>query len=466
MNKRMFRTLLALIFSAAAFSQGGVGCGPASGGATSGTVCSPAPSPTCCDYTLLSCQIAVRNCGSTANCAALICPTMSVIPSRPVRPSQQLTNPTKSAIPSRSAYPVRSANPSTSASVKPTMSAYPPRSSLPSASASGTVKQIYPSFTSTSTSTLTPRQVDPMVSATSTPRQADVSASATNKQADPSPTSTFRQADVSASATMTNKQVDPSATATYKQADPSTSATATVKQVDPSTSSTATMTNKQTNPTVTPKPAQSPKPSIYPRQTFNLLFQNSNNTLIRSSPKLQQLQTALACVVQIPLENIDITTISAGSTSVPFTKPQGSGAPNCTVAPRRLYSRRLQATAIDTTVSFDLLNASYVSPSTFQNDPTILSFASSVGSSGKATSYPEGVPTPNGTRVGIILGVLGGCVVVAFGIVYIRSYLKRRPVSHSRLLTKTQTRINPLASSNNKISYSPAVVKISRSNSV
>ena len=253
---------------------------------------------------------------------------------------------------------------------------------------------------------------------------------------------------MSATATVTNKQADPS---TPRQADPSAS---------------ATMTNKQVDPSATAKPNQSPKPSIYPRQTFNLLFQNTNNTLIRSSPKLQQLQTALACVAQTPLENIDITMIAAGSTSVPFTKPQGSGAPNCTIAPRRLYSRRLQATAIDTTVSFDLLNASYVSPSTFQNDPTILSFASSVGSSGKAASYPEGVPTPNGTRVGIILGVLGGCVVVAFGIVYIRSYLKRRPVSQSRLLTKTQTRVNPLASSNNKISYSPAVVKMSRSNSV
>ena len=391
------------------------------------------------------------------------------MPSRPVRPSQQLTNPTKSAIPSRSVNPsmgpARSSNPSPSASVKPTMSAYPPRSSLPSASASGTVKQIYPSFTSTSTSTLTPRQVDPMVSATSTPRQADVSASATNKQADPSPTSTFRQADVSASATMTNKQVDPSATATYKQADPSTSATATMtnKQVDPSTSSTATMTNKQMDTTVTPKPAQSPRPSIYPRQTFNLMFRNANNTLIRSSPKLMQLQTALACVVQTPLENIEITTISVGSTNFPFTKPQGTGMPNCSNSntSSNRSGRRLQAT-VDTTVSFDLLNSPYVSQATFQTDPTVQSFGSPVSSGASEPAYSSRSNT--GAIYG---GVIGGLCVVGiasyYGVVYFRS--RRSPVRRAGSKPKIQETINPFAP-NNKISYSPAVVKISRSNSV
>lgn len=271
-----------------------------------------------------------------------------------------------------------------------------------------------------------------MVSATSTPRQADPSTSST--------------------ATVTNKQVDPmvSASTTPKQADPS--ASSTYKPVDP-------------------KPSPSAKPSRYPRQTFNLLFQNANNTLIRSSPKLQQLQTALACVVQTPLENIELTSISVGSTDLPFTKPQGSGAPNCTAAARLLYrQRRLQAANTDTTVSFDLLNAPYVSQAAFQTDPTILAFATSVGSSGQVSGAP--VPAPASTNIGtntgaIYGGVIGGLCVVGiasyYGVVYFRT--RRSPVRRASSKPKIQETINPFAP-NNKISYSPAVVKITRSNSV
>jgi hypothetical protein len=241
------------------------------------------------------------------------------------------------------------------------------------------------------------------------------------------------------SASSTPKQADPSASSTYKQVEPSPSA----------------------------------KPSRYPRQTFNLLFQNANNTLIRSSPKLQQLQTALACVVQTPLENIELTSMSVGSTDLPFTKPQGSGAPNCTVAARLLYrQRRLQAANTDTTVSFDLLNAPYVSQTAFQTDPTILAFATSVGSSGQVSGAPVPAPasTNIGTNAGAIVGGLLGAIcavgIAGFGIMYVRSQRTRRPVSRTESLPKTQARINPLVSSNNRISYSPAVVKMSRSNSV
>jgi len=255
----------------------------------------------------------------------------------------------------------------------------------------------------------------------------------------------------SSTATNTNKQVDPSTTSTPRQADASATGTLTPKQADLSASA---------------------KPSRYPRQTFNLLFQNANNTLIRSSPKLQQLQTALACVVQTPLENIELMSMSVGATDLPFTKPQGSGVPNCTAAARLLYrQRRLQAANTDTTVSFDLLNAPYVSQTAFQTDPTILAFATSVGSSGQIVSVPAPVTTSTNTAP-IIGGIIGG--LCAFAIIGSLAYYaategrckKRQPVSRTESLPKTQARINPLASSNNRISYSPAVVKISRSNSV
>jgi hypothetical protein len=188
----------------------------------------------------------------------------------------------------------------------------------------------------------------------------------------------------------------------------------------------------------------------------------TNNTLIRQ--KLPQLQTAIACVAQTPLESIDITTIATGSTSFPFTKPQGTGAPNCSSSSR---GRRLQATIQETTVSFDVLNAPYISPLTFQNDPTLMS----LGASGQAAPAPVPAPVPAPTNAGAIYGgILGGLCVIAiasyYGVKYIRSQRARRPVvSRTSSNPKTQATINPFTS-NNRISYSPAVVKMSRSNSV
>jgi hypothetical protein len=235
------------------------------------------------------------------------------------------------------------------------------------------------------------------------------------------------------------------------------SLSATAKQADPSSTTTASASAK-------PGQSSNPRPSIYPRQKFNLVFQNVNNTLIRSSPKLQQLQTALACVAQTPLESIELTTISAGSTSLPFTRPQDTGAPNCSSGQSgRSGGRRLQATT-ETTVSFDLLNAPYVNQTAFQTDPNVMSFASSVGTSGQVQGYPAYVPTPNNTGAiyGGVIGALCAVGVAVYGIMYIRSQRARRPASSK---PKIQSVINPFAP-NNRISYSPAVVKMSRSNSV
>jgi hypothetical protein len=302
--------------------------------------------------------------------------------------------------------------------------------------------------------------VDPTPS--STQRQADASASTTPKQADPTPSSTQRQADVSATSTPKQADPTPSSTLTPKQAD--ASASATPKQVDASMSGTATPIKPDQSPRI------SPRPSIYPRQTFNLLLKNSNNTLIRSSPKLQELQTAIACIVQTPLENIEITTITAGSMSLPFTKPQGTGTPVCNSGSSRvLYrQRRLQASG-DTTVSVDVLNSPYISQATLQNDPNIMFFMTSVGASGQVASAPASAPvaTPNNTGAiyGGVIGSLCAVGIAAYGVMYIRSQRARRPVSRISSKPKTETTVNPFAP-NNRISYSPAVVKISRSNSV
>ena len=466
---------MTLMFSTVALGQGGALCGP-----TSGAGCpSPSPSPTCCDIALVSCQIAVRNCAgtSTANCAAMVCPTTSALPSR--RPPMSV-NPTKSLAPSRSAYPARSSMmptpskrplPSATATVKqnyPSMSSTP-RQVNPSATGTstqtqtGTPKQADPSATGTSTQTGTPRQADP--SATGTPTQTGTSTqTGTPRQADLSATGTPKQADLSA--TGTPKQADPSATGTPRQADASATGTLTPTQTGTpkKTDASATGTPKQLEPSATPKPGQSARPSRYPRQTFSLLFQNTNNTLIRSPQKLQQFQTVLACVVQTPLENIDITTISDGTTALPFTKPQGTGMPVCNSS-RILYrQRRLQATT-ETTVSFDLLNEPYVSQATFQSNPNVMSFGSSVGASGQMAGSPPAAPTSTENTRAIYGGVIGSLCAVgiaAYGIMYIRSQRKRRLASSK---PKTQETINPFAP-NNRISYSPAVVKMTRSNSV
>jgi hypothetical protein len=160
-------------------------------------------------------------------------------------------------------------------------------------------------------------------------------------------------------------------------------------------------------------------------------------------------------------------TIADGATALPFTKPQGTGMPICNSnSSRVLYrQRRLQATT-ETTVSFDLLDAPYTSQATFQSDPNVMSFGSSVGTSGQMTGAP--VPTGVGPimrNTGAIYGgVIGGLCVVGiasyYGVMYFRS--RRTPV---RQTPKTKETINPFAP-NNRISYSPAVVKMTRSNSV
>ena len=119
-------------------------------------------------------------------------------------------------------------------------------------------------------------------------------------------------------------------------------------------------------------------------------------------------------------------------------------------------------------MSFDLLNAPYISQSAFQNDPTIMSFMTSVGASGQVQAAPAPTPSaPNNTGAiyGGVIGALCAVGIAAYGIVYIRSQRARRPVSRISSKPKTETTINPFAP-NNRISYSPAVVKISRSNSV
>jgi len=93
-----------------------------------------------------------------------------------------------------------------------------------------------------------------------------------------------------------------------------------------------------------------------------------------------------------------------------------------------------------------------------------MSFASSVGASGQVQAAPAYVPTPNNTGAiyGGVIGALCAVGVAAYGIVYIRSQRARRPTNSK---PKIQAVINPFAP-NNRISYSPAVVKMSRSNSV
>jgi hypothetical protein len=130
----------------------------------------------------------------------------------------------------------------------------------------------------------------------------------------------------------------------------------------------------------------------------------------------------------------------------------------------------LQASG-DTTVSFDLLNSPYISESAFQNDPTIMAFMTSVGASGQVQAAPASTPASSpaqDTSTAILGGVLGVlCVggVVGLSVMYIRSQRARRPVSRTTSKPKIHTTINPFTSKN-RISYSPAVVKISRSNSV
>ena len=353
---------------------------------------SPSPLPTfsCCDPAMTACQIAIRMClMNTTNpqlCQALACPTASVSPVR-----------------SQTASPM-------------------------------------------------PRQTEPTAS-------ASASAMTTYKQTEPS--ASPKQADVSASATTTYKQTEPSVSNTPKQTEPSASSSATPRQVDPIAPSSSLKPTPSVYPTrfikysfsIRPRPSQYLFPLNAPPPgsvSSSVLFPKANHTLLRSPAKLQELQIILGCILQLPLESIEIVDIAANSVSLPFDSSiprlRSNGEIMCINLPILTGGApvRILQTTSDVTVTYNILNANnlfMIDKKTFAttvaSDPNLLSYASSVGSSNPTADPPimlftlispdpSTVPAQSPSAGAIVGGIFGGILVagllgiIVFAVVRLR----------------------------------------------
>ena len=445
----MFRFLLLSGFTSVAWGQGGISCGAGFVFNAAASSCLPAASSSnCCDAALASCQDAIKFCminTSPVICQALACPSIGASPMPGASPmlGASPTTPTccdPALIACQTAIRMCLTNTSNpqlcQALACPTASVSPIRtqsqySTTNTASAS-------PNTIVSSTATTTPKQAD--VSATTTYKQTDSSASNTPRQGDVSATTTYKQTDSSAS--NTPRQGDVSATTTYKQTDSS----ATMKPADPLPSASAKPT-PSVFPTrfikysfsIRPRPSQFLFPTLAPPPVSvvsSLVFPKANHTLLRDPAKLQELQIILGCILQLPLESIQITGISTNSANLPFDdsipRLNSNGEIVCITLPSVASTqgapiRSLQTS--DTTVTYNILNANnlfLIDKNTFANtvanDPNMLSYASSVGSSTPAAippymlftiinPDPSTVPVQSASAGAIVGGIFGGILV-------------------------------------------------------
>ena len=368
----------------------------------------------CCDPALISCQDAIKLCMANPmagiNCQTLACP--SPLPTLsccdPAMTACQiairtcLTNTTNPQLCQALACPTASVSPVRSQTMSPM-----------------------------------PRQTEP--SASNTPKQTEPSASNTPKQTEPSA----------------------SVTTTYKQTEPSASSSATPRQVDPIAPSSSLKPTPSVYPTrfikysfsIRPRPSQYlfPTPAMPPTSvSSSVLFPKANHTLLRSPAKLQELQIILGCILQLPLESIEIVDIAANSISLPFDSSiprlRSNGEIMCINLPILTGGapvRILQATS-DVTVTYNILNANnlfMVDKKTFSttvaSDPNLLSYASSVGSSNPTADPPimlftiispdpSTVPAQSPSAGAIVGGIFGGILVagllgiIVFAVVRLR----------------------------------------------
>ena len=435
----MFKLFLLVGFASVAWGQTGISCGAGFVFNAAASSCLPtASSSNCCDAALASCQDAIKLCminTSPVVCQALACPTIGASPLPGASPTSG-SSPT-CCDPALVACQIAIRMCLTNTSNPQLCQAL----ACPSASVSPIRTQSQYSMSTTANAS---PNVIVSSTATTAPKQADVSATTTYKQTDSSASNTPRQGDVSA--TTTYKQTDSSAT--MKPADPLPSASA-----KPTPSVFPTRFIKYSF-SIRPRPSQFLFPSIaLPPASVesSLVFPKANHTLLLTPAKLQELQIILGCILQLPLESIEIVGIATNSVNLPFDasipRLNSNGVIVCINLPSVSSTqgaplRSLQTS--DTTVTYNILNANnlfLIDKNTFAttvaNDPNMLSYASSVGSSAPTaippymlftiiSPDPSTVPAQGPSAGAIVGGIFGGILVagllgvIVFAVVRIR----------------------------------------------
>lgn len=207
---------------------------------------------------------------------------------------------------------------------------------------------------------------------------------------------------------------------------------------------------------------------------------------------LQQLQAALGCTLQVPLEQVVLTNITqvvnGFSTPVSFDRTAANLNSNGTIVclvprVRRLLMQRLLQASSSVAVAVDilappdylaLLNSTELA-SLVEDSSSLQLVASSTGSSGlsllAAAGPVDSQPTVTGptpaaaSNLSLITGVsvFAGCCVIMFtvgGVVYYR--LRQKPItSHSKIMVVDApfSQIKPAAHSDIRIEFSPLTIR-------
>lgn len=212
-----------------------------------------------------------------------------------------------------------------------------------------------------------------------------------------------------------------------------------------------------------PRPSRPPLPPT-DKLPLTLSFSNTNGTSLTQPAHLQQLQAAIGCTLQVPLEHVVLTNIShiinGFSTPVPFDRSAANLNSNGTVVclvprvRRVLMLRQLQPTASSSvSVAVDillppdnlaLLNSTELA-SLIEGSSSLQLVATSAGSSGISLLAAPGTADSQGVTVSAPasssnLGLIAGLAVAAgFGVImtaagailYYR--LRQKPItSHSK----------------------------------
>lgn len=234
-----------------------------------------------------------------------------------------------------------------------------------------------------------------------------------------------------------------------------------------------------------PPPSKSVAPTLYFRATssrvpislaeptgsnppLNLTFQFSgaNATTVSKGDSLQQLQAAIGCTVQVPLEYVVLTnitqTIAGTIITVPFDRTiptlNSNGIVVCLVPARRhLQSRVLQASSSSINVFVMILSPSNTLVSLnstaltalVENSYSLQLVSSAVGSSGLSVANNDRTSSPSSTttastastadstkssNLSLIVGlsVFAGCCLVVISAIIIVHQTQRKAIPFSR----------------------------------
>jgi hypothetical protein len=242
------------------------------------------------------------------------------------------------------------------------------------------------------------------------------------------------------------------------------------------------------SPMPTPwRPVKPMEPTIErpPYIQSTLRFLAANESAIRKSEKLQEIQASLACSLRMPVENIRIMNITVlqadGSRKViipEFTPLSGNGSVHCFTLMERSSSRLLRSRSLQQVGSVDIdyvivdptVDILSLTPAEFSavvgSSSVVAAVAASVGSTGvsvssESTAQSTTPASSSGStiQVGAVAGgVVGGIVIAAIGATIYRIATRKKRIVRTAPVAEVH-RSNPLQTSSARMVFTPATTR-------